>query len=825
MDVTGHNPTDARQTATVAVPPRLTVDLAESEGPVLHGANGALYGLSDDGVPGDAVLAPLKITSISQKPEGGAQHPNGDALTVARSFFRCGGGDVYVLLQDVYTEWPYEDLGIDDYLPRVDRIVREISAAPHADRFVHVPFNEPDQIWYHLDVTDPAEYEANRDRFLRDWKTVYERIRAIDPRARIAGPNEAAYHRRLLTDFLAFARRENVLPDVLTWHELDSGSLRDFQAHHDEYRSIERESGVAPLTVHIDEYANRRDLSVPGQLVQWVSMFERNKVYANQAYWDAAGDLSGNVAGTNSPNGGWWFFRWYAGLTGDTVRVTPPQPHTVDTLQGLACLDTTRRQAQVLLGGSDGDADVVVRNVSPSVFGPAVVATVAEAAWSGYEGAHPAPRVLARTKTRVADDGSVRVPLRGLRRMSAYRIVLTPAGTGTPAPATVPWSASYEAQDAAVTDGEVRTQGTVSEPNGYAASGTRDVGSLGFPSSKVDFTVSVPEDGTYDLAILYGNQSGTPATQRLSVDGGAPVTVSFPSTQNWTHYGRQEVALRLSTGAHVLTLGKGEAEVTLDHVGLTARTGPPSASYEATLADIEGSPSYDYASSSGTGTGALVLGGGDRAVFDVFAPRDGYFTVVARASEPVELALHGETVTAGPGRPLRLYLAAGNNRIAVTAGYASVRSLDVSGDGSTAGTLSCEAAAAVLTGGAELAGSGDAPGGHRVTRLGDGPESTARFTVDVPRAGRHLLVVHYAHDDRRDNGHAYNTDIVSRTADITVGSRAPLRAVFKNTWSPHDRWTLAVPVDLEQGVNTVTLGNATGRAPDVFRIEIGRIIG
>lgn len=811
--------------ASAADPQLLTVDLGASEGPVMLGANGALYGLSDDGVPSDAALEPLKVTSISQKPEGGAQHPNGDALTVSKSFFRNGGGEINVMMQDIYAKWPYEDLGIDDYLPKVDKIVKEVAADPNSDRFVYIPFNEPDQIWYKLGVSDQAQYEVNRDRFFKDWKTVYQRIRAIDPDARIAGPNEAAYHTRLLKDFLAFAKRENVLPQVMTWHELDSGSLRDFQAHYDDYRALEREAGIAPLKINIDEYANRRDLSVPGQLVQWVSMFERNKVYANAAYWDAAGNLSGHVVRSNIPNGGWWFFRWYAGLTGDTVKVTPPQANTIDTLQGLASLDTSRRQAQVLLGGSAGDSDVVVKNVSRSLFGRTVTATVAEAAWSGYEGQHAAPRVLARTKVQVADDGTVTVPLRGMHKMSAYRVVLTPGGSGTPAAASVPWSASYEAEDAAITDGKVYTQGTVSNANGYAASGTKDVGSLNAPTSKVDFTVTVPRAGTYDLAILYGNQSGAPATQKLSVDGGDPVTVTYPSTENWTYRAKRDVRVELSAGTHVLTLAKGDAEVTLDRVDLTARTGAPSASYEATLADISGKPSYDYSSSAGTGTGALVLRSGDKAVFDVYAPRDGYYTVVPRSSAPVKLDLHGETVTAAPGRPLRLYLVAGNNRVTATAQQAAVRSLDVSGDGSTSGTLSYEAAAATLAGGAELVDSAHASAGSYIGRLGNSAASTAEFTVDAPRSGRYVLVVHYAHNDRRDNGHAYNTDIMSRTADITVGTAAPLKATFKNTWSSDDYWTLGVPVDLKKGANKVTFGNATAWAPDIDRIELGRVVG
>ncbi|MEV6588043.1 CBM35 domain-containing protein [Streptomyces acidicola] len=811
--------------AAAADPQRLTVDLATSEGPVMLGANGALYGLSDDGVPSDAALEPLKITSVSQKPEGGAQHPNGDALTVSKSFFRNGGGEINVMMQDIYAKWPYEDLGIDDYLPKVDRIVKEVAADPNSDRFVYIPFNEPDQIWYKLGVADQAQYEVNRDRFFKDWKTVYQRIRAIDPDARIAGPNEAAYHPRLLRDFLAFAKRENVLPQVMTWHELGSGSLRDFQAHYDDYRALERAAGIAPLKINIDEYANRRDLSVPGQLVQWVSMFERNKVYANAAYWDAAGNLSGHVVRSNIPNGGWWFFRWYAGLTGDTVRVAPPQANTIDTLQGLASLDTSRRQAQVLLGGSGGDSDVVVENVSPSLFGRTVTATVAEAAWSGYEGQHAAPRVLARTKVEVADDGTVTVPLRGTHKMSAYRIVLAPGGSGTPAAASVPWSASYEAEDAAITDGRVYTQGTVSNANGYAASGTKDVGSLNAATSKVDFTVTVPGAGTYDLAILYGNQSGAPATQKLSVDGGDPVTVTYPSTENWTYRAKNDVRVELPAGTHVLTLAKGDAEVTLDRVDLTTRTGAPSASYEATLADISGKPAYDYSSSAGTGTGALVLTDGDKAVFDVYAPRDGYYTVVPQASAAVKLGLHGETVTAAPGRPLRLYLVAGNNRVAVTSAHAAVRSLDVSGDGSASGTLSYEAASATLAGGAELVDSAHASAGSYIGRLGNSAASTAEFTVDAPRAGRHVLVVHYAHNDRRDNGHAYNTDIMSRTADITVGTATPLKVTFKNTWSPDDYWTVGVPVDLKKGANKVTFGNASAWAPDIDRIELGRVVG
>src|SRR5690606_6802834 len=142
----------------------------------------------------------------SQKPEGGLQHPNGDALTVADHFFANGGGDVYVLLQDVYQQWPYEDLGIEDYLDRLPPVVRQIAAHPRRDRFVLVPFNEPDYIWYQgLDGADEERYRQALDRYLAHWDRVYRLIRSIAPDIRVAGPNTAAYLPGFLRDFHAHA--------------------------------------------------------------------------------------------------------------------------------------------------------------------------------------------------------------------------------------------------------------------------------------------------------------------------------------------------------------------------------------------------------------------------------------------------------------------------------------------------------------------------------------------------------------------------------------------------------------------------------------------
>ncbi|WP_308314634.1 hypothetical protein [Streptomyces gilvus] len=375
-----------------AADPQLTVDLGRTTGAVMHGANGALYGLSDDGVPGDDITTPLHMTSIATKAPDGAQHPNGDALVVQPQFARGGGRDNLVYMQDVYADWPYENLGLSDYLSKVDTMVRKVAGRPDANSFVWVPFNEPDGNWYTgLGSSTTSTYHSALSSFESDWATVYHKIRSIIPDARIAGPNETHYDPRLMGDFYPWAKANDVLPDVTTWHELDPGSLSHFESNLAAYRTLETTAGISHLPVNIDEFGDRRDLSVPGQMIQWMSMFERNKVYADQAYWDMAGNLDGNVSQTNIPNGDWWLLRWYAGLTGQTVEVTPPQANTVDTLQGIGSLDTGRKQAQVLLGGgASGSVDTVVRHI-PRSFGSRVDVSVERTAWSGYEGAGATP--------------------------------------------------------------------------------------------------------------------------------------------------------------------------------------------------------------------------------------------------------------------------------------------------------------------------------------------------------------------------------------------------------------------------------------------------
>jgi hypothetical protein len=89
-----------------------------------------LYGLGKAEIPSVNTLAPLKPQVAAQKPEGGLQHPNGDALNVSETYKAADGREIEIYIQDVYPSWPYDSLGINDYLRKVEQVVSQAIASP-----------------------------------------------------------------------------------------------------------------------------------------------------------------------------------------------------------------------------------------------------------------------------------------------------------------------------------------------------------------------------------------------------------------------------------------------------------------------------------------------------------------------------------------------------------------------------------------------------------------------------------------------------------------------------------------------------------------------
>lgn len=762
---------------------RASVDLAERTGAVHGGATGMLYGLVEPGVPGQALLAGVRPRTVAQKSPGGLQHPGGDALELLDGFVAAGGQDVYVYVQDALEQWPYEEVGIAPYLDVLRDAVRATAGHPERDRLVWVPFNEPDWIWY-------ADWSpAGRDRFLADWDAAVAVIRAEHPGGRIAGPNEADYHPQRVRDVLTHAQQQGTLPDVIAWHELQPRTMETYRDHHAHLRALEAELGLPPAPINIDEYGNRRDMSVPAQLLLWVEAFETTKVDADLAYWTLAGNLDDHAVGAARPNAGWWLLHWYASLRGETVATRVPHPGVRDSLRVLAAVDDDGA-ATALVGGTADDVELTVTGLVP---GARYRQRVAVVTWSGYQGVLEAPSVVGDGLVTAGPDGVVVVRLNGDDPTAVHRVDLLPAGSATPAgsaspagDAPGPWLRTVAVDPARVVGGELVRHGD--DPQHYHGTGPLSVLALAPGAGSVTFDVRAPADGEYQLGVGYGT-AGVPATARLRVDGGDALPLDLPATLEPRYTARVDVPVRLTAGAHTVEVSGADVPLAVDHLRVRAAA-PGAARYDAVLARRS-------AGVAAADAWAVTVPAGEGLTFFVVAPESSTYAVRAVGDGDVELRVDGRALPAG-------------RCVALPAGVVQVEVRAV--DGPVAVTaVEVEAAADVVVrraGAADLVLHGDARVVDGVVAGLTASGSAALDVADLP-AGEYLVVLDAANAHRL-SGHEYNTDAVVQVLRVGQSGREVLVPVHHTV---HERSTdeVAAVVGLEPDGGPLVVSGARGR--------------
>ncbi len=139
---------------------------------------------------------------------------------------------------------------------------------------------------------------------------------------------------------------------------------------------MEKELGIEPLPITINEYSGGEfynEEGKPGACAPLIAKFERFGVEsALQSYWNKQGTLGSIMTDKQMKNGGYWFFKWYAAMTGDLVESIPEDAHNPRLIDGVACLDEKKKLAVVLFGGeSTGLVKVELTNI-PDFFGEMV---------------------------------------------------------------------------------------------------------------------------------------------------------------------------------------------------------------------------------------------------------------------------------------------------------------------------------------------------------------------------------------------------------------------------------------------------------------------
>lgn len=801
--------------------PTLTADLGATAGAFSAGAAGSLYGINQSGIPSDNIVGGMGLTTLATKAQDGQQHPGADALEVYPTFRNSGGEDEYIYMTDVYRNFPYERTSYDQYRSYMATEVKQVLAAGVNSHIVFIPYNEPDGNWFPGIDTDSSVLAS----FNAEWLQSFQLIRSLDPQARIAGPNLSWYYPSMFTSFLSFCKANACLPDVVTWHEL--GSPADLRANVSAYRALEKQVGINPIPVNLDEYAPPVALDNPGAMVPWISAITDSGVQGDLAYWRVAGSMDDSIAQQNVPNAQWWLYNWYAGQHGQRVVVSSNEKNTDGTPQGVSSVDSGAKTARVILsgGGSTGTVNAVIKNI-PSAWGSSVHVTVAEDKWSGNTGAASTPTQLSDGDVSVAG-GSITIPITA-SAMSAYEITIQPGGTGSAVPSYTGFSRSYEAEAATMSGTGYNTNTETND----ATSGGKDVGGLRTGSSTVmTFNVNVPTTGTYNVRVFDGSNSAAsnvngPTTVYLRVDGGPSQPISLPTAYNWTIWNNVDASVALSAGTHTISLattgdngGATSGDAIIDKIDLTQITAT-STTYQAEQAWLAGGASPSYTSTGQHGSGTVPLSAGQSATFWVYSAVDGYSDLTLRAlgTGTAKATVNGiAAYSSSPGSATKwstptnaVHLEKGINRVTVTGTSGTVQIDELTatphpaGDAlSTRNTQTVQAETGTLSGTAATSSAYTQANGSVVTGTAAGEANSLTVTVNAPAAGTYDLTLRYANNQQLPSNH-YNPDLMDQTATLRVnGASATQKIAFGPTYSWNQFFTVTVPVTLKLGANSL----------------------
>lgn len=843
--------------------PALNVDMTASTGSFKHGASGFLYGLGEDNVPSANTLTPLKPHIIEQNAPSGLQHPSGDALTVANTFAESGGDLIQVACPDIYANWPYEnnpstsDANWQDYAEKLRIMVTKGKEAGLNDKLVYVPYNEPEGNWFPKIHGNSAENIAARDTFNQFWLKAYDVIKAADPNAKLAGPNLAYYGEDIMNSFVKFCVENNRMPDQFTWHVLDDGWFSGFDGNMANYRSLEQQYGFTREVV-INEYGNMKDMGNPGKLVKYLGLWEDYKVSACEAYWHISNNLSDTAADNNEPNATWWMYKWYGGMSGNSLKIT--QRNTARTaLYGVASLDNNKKLSDVLFGGVSGTSKINLLNVSKTdAFKDAtkVKVKLETTTFVGINGISEGPSLIKEEVCPVDASGNVILTIDNMDAAAAYNITVTPAGRDEEIGVLQEgaWHHTYEAETSTLAG-----KAALTTSGSWTCSGSGQVANLNDDADSVTITADVPKDGWYQFDMVYGaatgNDTRSPDTQKplngalsFSVDGAAPSLLTLPNTLTWFMSSLHSEKLQLTAGKHTfklsgVTASKGKASLDCVYLTYKGDTKPSFRNtYEAEMSDFnvlgsQGSSSVMTKSSisgySGSGyvTGlntSVEAGGGVR--FTTHVNDNGLYDVTLRYSSNkkgnINLYLDNTaktlnnkvTTVAAPATrgewktvTKSIYLQKGLNLIDVDASGADlafdnlVLTKTANADQQTTGI---EAENCKLSGLYAVKGSNYSSGNKYVEGfIGDNKAGNAlTLTYTASKAGNYKMAV-YQSNDQLFGGHAYNAQMVDRYITISVNGGTPRNIYFRNTYSAESFKSQVISLSLNKGVNTIKIWN------------------
>ena len=800
--------------------PTLEVDAAVIEGEISSRASGFLYGIAQDGVPDSAMVESIDISSVSQKVIDGLQHPIGDVDEAAKMLDGCDYITVY--LQDCFDTWYYchqeiLDLRADGtydcaefvrnrFHPLVEESISKLIQKDYKDRLVFCPYNEADNaVWFGTPSEDGTWFMFDDDaklRFYESWKETYDLIRSLYPDAVIGGPGYCDYDSYEISHFLSYCKENNCLPDIMIYHELGETSSLYWQDHIDDYRSIEKNLGINEMPIIITEYGTMYECGAPADMLKYVACIEKSGAYANAAYWRLANNLCDTAADNNSPNSNWWLFRWYSDMEGsllgskiidilhsdfaNVIKYNFDRFHYKE-FSGFASMNDKKDRIEILCGGCDYTSGISLKHLGKTNLGKKVNIKIEAVYYEGLSGIVNSPI----TVCEYTDDvilGKLRINLENPDPTAIYHITVTESmneinyfNDSLPV--------RYEFEEG------ILSGCSYTYDSAYATTGLLQgmVGGLENDGDSVTVEFDIPENGYYDLKIIYGNSNdGKTPDDRvdsyalMTIDGETG-TIAFPNTIKSEYTDKYTVTRYFEKGTHSLSLAHKQGTFVVDSLLVEKQN---------TASEITVLPDSDRTNAEITSYLAV-------------APYDGFYYM---ESADAEISIDGaDAYTDGLSL---VYLRKGLNYIDIK-----------SADSKCIITKTDESGFSVTHNADKFVLSGNAI-------LSDGyidgiscDSGKAEIIVNAPKDGNYRITVAYSNNDE-GGVHSYNIDLIERF--VTINSQ---NLWCRNTYSWDTVKTATMNIYLTEGENKITLSNDgsvrfngnISYAPHIYSVTVSEI--
>ncbi|HEX3765578.1 MAG TPA: hypothetical protein VHW23_43080 [Kofleriaceae bacterium] len=418
----------------------MTIDMGTFGGAPTYRASGFIYGLSQDATrPAQSLLSQIKVRHMRA---GGSQIgcPNGGWVNGAyapRAAFvkayyaraKAVGATYSMLLSALWgsdgpctvPSWPGDNGNWTAYTSFLTQVINDAKANGMTGSDVRWDmWNEPNIFFW----------GRSQAQYLEMIRRGTQMVRSAIPGAVIEGPSFAGVpspSNTWFNTYLDFVDANNVVPDIMSWHDLPGDPATD----RSNLNGMLSSRGITIAVVSINEYGAFGAEQQPGPSAWYISRLERCNCDGARANWGNVGqtpslyDTMGWLvtANANQTMGQWWVYQRYAQQTGLRTSITPGSSH-----DGIVFQDSAARRSIAVLGARANGAQgsIAVRyNRMPSFLVTSGSVNVLVERMPSTNAFVSAPTVVSSSRMTVSG-GTLVVTINWTNFNDAYAITLTP---------------------------------------------------------------------------------------------------------------------------------------------------------------------------------------------------------------------------------------------------------------------------------------------------------------------------------------------------------------------------------------------------------------